>query len=80
MFCSSSSTKQEDDLSQPSIPISLSQPNFSQPNQHSYSPQRFPVTQAHVSQPDVLATSSEASNDLVKALAEANTANRIPIP
>ncbi len=72
--------KQEDYLSQPSIPISLSQPNFSQPNQPSYSPQRFPLTQAHVSQSDALATSSEASNDLVKALAEAITANRIPIP
>ncbi len=72
--------KQEDYLSQPSIPISLSQPNFSQPNQPSYSPQRFPFTQAHVSQSDALATSSEASNDLVKALAEAITANRIPIP
>ncbi len=36
--------KQEHYLSQPSIPISLSQPNFSQPNQPSYSPQRFPVT------------------------------------
>ncbi len=58
----------------------LSQPNLSQPNQPSYSPQRFPVTQAHVSQSDAFAASSEASNDLVKALAEAITANRIPIP
>ncbi len=55
----------------------LSQPNFSQPNQPSYSPQRFPVTQAHVSQSDALATSSEASNDLVKALAEAIRANNL---
>ncbi len=58
----------------------LSQPSLSQKNQPSYSPQRFPVTQAHVSQSDAFAASSEASNDLVKALAEAITANRIPIP
>ncbi|RXN31349.1 hypothetical protein ROHU_017013 [Labeo rohita] len=77
--------KQEDYLSQPSIPISLSQPvmhtRVTAPlNQPSYSPQRVPLIQAHVSQSDALAASNEASNDLVRALAEAITANRIPIP
>ncbi|KAI2643068.1 Dihydroorotase [Labeo rohita] len=77
--------KQEDYLSQPSIPISLSQPvmrtQVTAPlNQPSYSPQRVPLTQAHVSQSDALAAFNKASNDLVRALAEAITANRIPIP
>ncbi|GAA6083172.1 uncharacterized protein LOC113048957, partial [Tachysurus ichikawai] len=49
-------------------------------NQPSCSPQRVPITQAHISQSTTLVAPNEASNDVVKALAEAITANRIPIP
>lgn len=83
--CSVTLQQRQDYASQSNVPISLSQPlMFTQvtapSNQPSYSPQKVPITQAHISQSATLAASNEASNDLVKALAEAITANRIPIP
>ncbi|KAG1925572.1 hypothetical protein F2P79_025451 [Pimephales promelas] len=40
----------------------------------------LPIPQAHIPQSPSLLAPNEASNDLVKALAEAITANRIPVP
>lgn len=46
-------------------------------NQPSCSPQYDSVTRAHI--PQFSTFTNETSNDLVRAFAEANTANRIPI-
>ncbi|KAG1925738.1 hypothetical protein F2P79_025333 [Pimephales promelas] len=40
----------------------------------------LPIPQAHIPQSPSLLAPNEASNDLVKAIAEAITANRIPVP
>ncbi|XP_026094281.1 uncharacterized protein LOC113066585 [Carassius auratus] len=74
--------RQEHYVFQPSVPFSLSQPftlaqDTAPFNQPSCSSQRLP--QAHISQSPTWPAPNEASNDLVKALAEAITANRIPI-
>ncbi|XP_065140047.1 uncharacterized protein [Paramisgurnus dabryanus] len=83
--CSVPLQRQEDCTSYPNIPISLPQPQrLAQVTaplyQPSCSPQRVPITTAHISQSTKFVDPNEASNDLVKALAEAITANRIPIP
>ncbi|KAG1929509.1 hypothetical protein F2P79_022940 [Pimephales promelas] len=70
---------------QPSIPFSLSKPfilaqDTAPFNQPSCPSQGLPIPQAHIPQSPSLLAPNEASNDLVKALAEAITANRIPVP
>lgn len=70
-------------VSHPSVPVSLSQliipPQVTATlNQPSCSPQNDLGTRAHISQFSTF--TNETSNDLVRALAEVITANRIPIP
>jgi len=76
---------QGDYIFQPSIPFSLSKPfilaqDTAPFNQPSCPSQGLPIPQAHIPQSPSLLAPNEASNDLVKALAEAITANRIPVP